>query len=56
MYLALWVCFLMLVGILFVVSTFIGAVIFGGFINGLVVGIGVTVGVGYILHKVGTRF
>ena len=57
MWLALWGGMLILVLILFGVSTFIGAVIFGGsWTSGLVVGFVVTAGAVYVLYKLGAYF
>jgi uncharacterized membrane protein YesL len=56
MYLGLWICALLLAGIVFVVSTLIGAVVFGSFPSGLVVGFVVVFGGGYVLAKLGKRF
>jgi hypothetical protein len=45
---------LILAVIVFAVSSFIGAAIFGSWINGLILGVVVTFGVGYVFYKAGS--
>ena len=55
-YLLLWGVFLLLAGIVFIVSAVIGGIILGGAVKGIVVGLVVTFGGGYVLYKAGKRF
>ena len=53
-WLVLW-GFLLVGGvILFAVSSLIGATIFGSWINGVILGIVVAFGAGYVLYKIGS--
>ncbi len=45
---------LILAVIVFAVSSFIGAAIFGSWINGVILGVVVTFGGGYVLYKLGS--
>jgi hypothetical protein len=56
MFLAVAIGVLILGVIVFAVSSFIGAAIFGSWINGVILGIVVTFGGGYILYKLGSYF
>ena len=56
MYLFIYGGMLILAFMLFVFSTFIGVGLFGGrLINALLFGLAVTVGVAYVLYKLGSR-
>jgi hypothetical protein len=53
MWLFLAVGMLIVAVIVFAVSSFIGAAIFGSWINGVILGVVVTFGGGYVLYKLG---
>ena len=55
-YLLLWGVFLIAGASLFAVSSLIGAAIFGSWITGVILGLVVTYGLGYILYKLGKHF
>ena len=56
MFLALWGAALLLVVIVFAVTTFAGTVLFNSFTTGLILGVVVTFGTGYVLYKLGSYF
>jgi hypothetical protein len=55
-FLAGWGAALILAVILFAVSSLIGAAMFGSWINGVILGVVVTFGAGYVLYKLGRHF
>jgi hypothetical protein len=54
----MWGALLLFAGFVFVISSVLGWAIFGSFINGILVGLPMTIGfgVGYVLYKAGYRF
>jgi hypothetical protein len=56
MYLFIWGAFLLLGLIVFGFSTVIGILLIRGVVGGIIVGLAVTFGLGYVLYKAGNRF